>query len=200
MTTGNHENEAFRNLELQTFKSEFIDFITNGVKQINTDHTHIHDGEAFSFDYKATNVANGANVDIQLKTGDTKYVHFKPFIITSDSPNINIQLIEAPTITDGTTPVTLINRNRVQGNEFDTTAFSDPSAISGGTVIQSQFIGGGSGGFGFSATASGGSANNDNEFVLAQSTDYLIRVTNNSGDTANILISVFGYEETYGQN
>ena len=78
---------------------------------------------------------------------------------------------------------------RVTGGHKNIT--TDPTNISGGTVLETIDFGGGGNG----ANAPSGSRSLDIEFVLKQNTTYLFRVTNNSGATENITLFVFWYEE-----
>ena len=169
--------------------------VTGGHKSINTDHALIHAGRAFSFSKKFSIAAAGISY-VQIKTPASKYVHLKPIKVSSDGPKIDVAFIEAPTVTDGTNAVALVNRNRPMASAytFGTLAYDNPTSVSSGTIIEADYIGGGSGGTPVAATI-GGALNNDNEFVLKQSTSYLLKITNSGASTAAVQANFFGYEE-----
>ena len=102
---------------------------------------------------------------------------------------VQLELIEAPTITDGTTAVTIANRDRTVSKTANTTAFSDPTAISAGTKLLT---------YTFNTTGTNNPPATDGEYLdfnLKKNTKYLIKLTNLNGTTAttfcNVLIDLF---------
>lgn len=166
--------------------------VTQGKKTITTDHSAIHSGLAFGYATKFT-VAAGASAYLEVLTPAEGYVHWKPSAIQTDAPKILVQLIEAPTTTPGT-PVTSHNRRRVGTPPASTVTLRlNPTGVSGGTVIDQDYVGGGSGAG--NSSVSGGLATNDNEWVLAQGTLYVIKVTNGGSGSADVGLKVFYYVE-----
>lgn len=123
---------------------------------------------------------------VQIKTGANNFVHIAQTKYASNIDNIKIEIIEAPTITDGTTPITPINLNRVSTNVSDITAFSDPTAVSGGTIIERLLMKGQIIDQSFPETIA--------EILLKKSTDYVLKFTNDSATEANVGFNVFFYE------
>lgn len=166
--------------------------VTHGKKVITTDHGNIHAGIAFGYATKFT-VAAGASAYLEVLTPATGYVHWKPTAIQTDGPKILVQLIEAPTTTPGTV-VASSNRRRVGTPPVSTVIVrTNPTGVSGGTVIDQDYVGGGTGA-GLSSVT-GGIASNDNEWVLAQNTLYVIKVTNGGSASTDVGVKIFYYIE-----
>lgn len=173
-----------------------IEEVTGAYRQITTDHGLIHQGKAFSIQNKFT-LAAAAIGYLELIIPAGAYVHFKPVSMQSDGPKILIQLIEAPTITTGNSPLVPVNRRRVGTPAVSiVTVKNNPTAVSAGTVLDQDYIGGGTGAGG--STVSGGVAQNDNEWVLKPATTYVVKVTNSGSGSADVNIKTFWYEETAG--
>ncbi|MBO8161171.1 MAG: hypothetical protein H0Z24_05995, partial [Thermosipho sp. (in: Bacteria)] len=103
---------------------DYIDSISDSISTIEVEHTEIHKGNSFSLLYKSIIVAE-VSVYIQIKTG-SKSVHLKPTNFSTDGDKFTIEFFENPTLTDGTTPITIINRNRTSSNTPLTVFYSDP--------------------------------------------------------------------------
>jgi hypothetical protein len=100
----------------------------------------------------------------------------------SEVPGI-LTLVEAPTITDGTTVISAIHRNRHFTQAPTLVRYSDPTAISGGTQVARQLIGG--------AGAQGVTINMEPDYIiLKNSTKYLITLLNSSGGAAYAQITL----------
>ena len=172
-----------------------IEEVTGAYRSVTTDHDLIHQGKAFTTVNKFT-IASAASAYLEMIIPAGAYVHFKPVAMQSDGPKITIQLIEAPTITTGSTAVTPANRRRIGTPAISTvTVKSNPTGVSGGTVLDQDYIGGGTGN---AQTTSGGASQNDNEWVLKAGTTYVIKVTNGGSGSADVNIKTFWYEEAAG--
>lgn len=180
-----------------TFKESIfslIERVTGAHPVITTDHAAIHDGIAFSAVKKFASLAAGASAYLEFIVPAGAYVHFKPVSIQADGPKVTLQIIEAPTLTTGTTAITPVNRRRVGTPTASlVTIHSDPSGISAGTIVDQDYIGGGTGAGG--STVSGGMATNENEWPLKPATTYLCKVTNDGSAAVNVNVKVFWYEE-----
>lgn len=172
-----------------------LERVTFGEKVITTDHANIHEGVAYSYPVKFT-IAAGASAYLEILPPAWAFVHFKPVAIESDGPKILAQLIEAPTTTPGT-PVTPVNRRRLGTPPAAATVIRiNPTGVSGGTVLDQDYIGGGTGKGG--TQTSGGNASNENEWVLNPGTLYLLKITNSGPNPADVNVKVFWYEELDG--
>jgi hypothetical protein len=100
-------------------------------------------------------------------------------------------LLEAPTeITDGTAAIVPLNRFRANAAYKPGTLvlFSNPTAITGGGVIERQILGAG-GGQGVTVLLEG------DPLVLAQNTKYVLKIENNSGSSVQAQIRLAWSEE-----
>lgn len=100
-------------------------------------------GKAFMFSANATMTGN-QTLSFQLKTGEVAPVVLSYFVSSSAEPLL-VTAIEAPTVTDGTTPVPTYNLDRLSDRLAELVVFSDPTNISGGTTIYQDLVTAGKG-------------------------------------------------------
>ena len=179
-------------LALRTADVKF-DAVTNGQVTIPTEHHEVHEGDAYNISHLYSAVAKDAVVAVQLDTQGTHDIHLKRLEAYITGAKGLLELVEAPTVTDGTTPVAIINQNRAgTPRASNARAYSDPSGISGGTVLESRLFGGG----GVGQQAPAGNRPIEVEFILRRNTTYLLRLTNQSAGAEDLSIWSFWYEET----
>lgn len=98
-------------------------------------------GQGFILTYRSSGLIPGSTQAIQIKTSTTATVAIKEETIFASNGDFSIQLIEDPIMSSGTTTINLINRQRRLYLDDPTTytavtiAYSDPSTISGGTIL-----------------------------------------------------------------
>lgn len=153
------------------------------ITAISNLHMHIHKGEAFSINLKA---ASAGELVVQLKTG-TGRTHLKATKIYTSGVLAEFTILEAPTVTDGTTAIAPLNRKRDSDNTSSVLAFSDPADIVGGVEIDSDYIG--SDGI---PSQGGGDDSSVLEWMLKPSTDYIIKL-DDSG-TERLQMKLVWYE------
>lgn len=164
--------------------------VTLGVPTITTDHANIHAGEGFSVSNYAEGVADDGYLYLEFKTPADKYVHMKIMNALADGLAI-FDVAEAPTLTTGSNAVVGRNLRRIAPvPTCGCTIKTNPTSISGGTVIRSYYVGGG-----LAGTARGGASSVDTEIVLALATTYLFRVQNIAGTAKALSLWLFWYEE-----
>ena len=164
--------------------------VTLGTPTITTDHANIHAGEGFSVSNYAEGVADDGYLYLEFKTPTSSYVHMKVMNALADGL-ARFDVVEAPTLTTGSNAVTGSNLRRVPPiATCGCTIKTNPTSISGGTVIRSYYIGGGTG-----WNANGGGNNVDTEIVLAQNTTYLFRIQNLAGGVKALSLWLFWYDE-----
>ena len=157
------------------------------ISNIDYVHAQTHAGRFFSGGIYNASVANGVSLDVLIQTGVQSF-HAKFDLVTSG--DATVRLYENATFSAAGSAVTMSNHNRSSSKVFVGTVTSTPTITATGTQLngtgyipagmKNQTVGGD---FGFS-----------NEFVLKTSTVYLVRLTNDSGATAKMQISVAGYE------
>jgi hypothetical protein len=182
------------NVDIVTLPSAQLEGVTNGIRSIMTDHEQIHLGNGYVLSHFGS-VASSGELLIQLDVPANDYVHLKKWSLWTDSPIAKLEIVEAPTLTDGTTAINIVNKRRVGTPDASLcSAFSDPTAISGGTILETTYVGGGgTGGF-----KSGGTNSVEDEYVLNPSTTYLFRVTNLDSSARTCAIHMLWYEESGG--
>lgn len=122
-------------------------------------------------------LANATSLYMELITPAAGIFRISNVIASlSEVPGI-LTLVEEPTITDGTTAIATIHRNRNLAQVPTLILYSDPTAISGGTQIARQIIGG--------SGAQGVTIKMEPDYIiLKNSTKYLIALLNSSGGEA----------------
>lgn len=167
--------------------------VTGGNMTISSDHAAIHAGYGFSANVRNTSVADASTLLLEFKTpasSDT-VVHMKSWEAWGEGGKNTFELLEAPTLTTGSTAITPVSRRRIGVPPTSAcTLKSDPTSISAGTSLEATLFGGGGAGPG-----GGGNRSADLEFVLKPNTTYLFRLTNNSGAAKGLSLWVFWYEE-----
>lgn len=171
-----------------------LDAITGSQRVMSNEHYQIHRSNAWEFSLQKSSVALNGTLLIQIKIGAAE-MHLKELYAWADAAQARLEIIEGPTLTDGTTPVVPHNMNRAGGAAAPVgiTMFSDPTGISGGTVLKSRDFGGGAG---VGQTANPGETTTDRERILNANTDYLIRMTNLEANPRNFSIDGFFYRES----
>ena len=95
-----------------------------------------------------------------------------------------LEILEAPTITDGNAALTPVNRRRTGTPPASgVTVYSNPTSISAGTVIASTYF-----------TGKADFLADQLELILKAGTKYLYRFTNSSGGAAVCSMELFWYE------
>jgi len=108
---------------------------------------------------------------------------------------IKIQLYEAPTKSADGTAITGLSLNRETIGTPTTTMFHTPTTSANGTLLATKKIGeAATGGF-FGAAASGGNETGG-YWMLKPSTSYLVIITNQSGEAADICVNYEWHEHT----
>lgn len=167
--------------------------VTNAFKQIDVDHSNIHEGELYENSVQATLTAGGT-YDIAFTTPSTLYVHYRPAKITCSADKLTINLYEDCSISSGAT-LTAYNHRRAT-TSIATMAFVTTASITSiGTLIHKSFIGGGTN---VGGRSSGAETGQKNEWVLNQSTKYFLRLSNGSSSSNIVNINNIWYEEANG--
>lgn len=155
-----------------------------------------HDGFLFHSSGKVTGMI-AANVDdYLLVTPAALEVNFSRLRLATERGDIDIQLYEGTTTSADGSAETVMNTNR--GSTITPTAVltSAPTVSGVGTLVHTGWIpptavGVGQSSEGITTDTSG------EEWILAPSTKYLIRITNNSGATIDYRWEILWYEPDY---
>lgn len=160
---------------------------------ISTPHQKVHDGDFYQVGTLLTCIANGCSAEFLIKVGACQSLH--TVISTSVTGKFIGYLYEAPTIAvcGCGTALTAINSNRNSCNTAEGTFFHTPCTTADGTQLAASLIPGGTGGKAIGGSAST-STRDGAEIILATSTNYLIRLTNDSGQARDVSITISFYE------
>jgi len=154
-------------------------------------HTNIHRGIFFSADLINTSLADSGSLEALIQVDDDVSAHIRFFV--SGGGDMAFYLYEAPIIDDPSsglgTPITSNNRNRFSSNVAVTLLSSGPTTSADGTMLASTIIPGGTGG-----NAAGGQGSSFEEWILQTGEDYLVRLTNISGQAKPAMIQFDWYE------
>ena len=154
----------------------------------DVNHVRLHEGRAYiawNIYPDSAKLGAGASADIVLAAAPGVSPHVT--IAMESSGDADFFLYEG-TVTTGGTTFTPVRRNRVIASTSDVAMVLNPTVTSLGTLINQQFVTGGTG-----KKASGG-ASSSLEYVLAPLTNYLFRLTNVNGISHTALIELEWYE------
>ncbi len=164
---------------------------SNSLIIIDHDTNQIHLGKFWNISHYFSAIADSASVEILIKTSSDEELHVGIYIASGG--DAKFEMFESPTLAGNGTQITIVNHNRQKVADSPTvstttTAYHTPthnSPQSYGTALVPNgiFIPGGA-----KSKASGTSGFNDDQWVFAKSTDYLIKMTNISGAAQNISI------------
>ena len=148
-----------------------LDSESGGMPSITIEHAAIHDGRGFWLWQEDTDFDVAGPILFDILTPALPHFHLKTVEVYHSATSALLEIIEAPAITPGTTPVPIYNLNRNSSKLSGASIFSDPSGISGGTTL-------------FSATLLTGSPvvpvvdkDTDREIVFKISARTLVRLT-----------------------
>jgi hypothetical protein len=164
--------------------------VTGSLVTIDLVHHEIHEGETFSISYKSPDgaaIADDGTIIFFLTTG---LLEAHLIAEGAGGGDAEIELGEGATIGAGGTAMTPVNRHRNM-TTISTVAVRRDAAVTGaGTIIENKFIPGGTGG-----VSVGGIAGQREEWVLASSTIYMLRLTNRAGNAQPMSLEAIWYEE-----
>lgn len=161
---------------------------TPGIVTTNIVHQRVHEGRLFSGGYYNASVADTASIYLLVQTGaqDTHAVFYG-----SSSGDATLEYFEGTTFSAAGTAVSALNHNRQSAKTFTGTITHTPTITANGTQLDGTvFIPGGTKGSG-----SGGSSTGFlEEMLLANSTNYLVKLTNVSGGVQKMNIGMACYQ------
>lgn len=137
--------------------------------------------------FAALSIATLAKAYLQLKTngGD---IYLLNYGVVTDSARTTEKIIEAPSLTDGTTPLTMYNTNRQSTATAGFQVYTNPTSITGGTVIDQIEQ--------YEAKKTSGVAGEAGNIRIKfkKSTDYVLELTNGDNNTKNYFVKFYMIE------
>jgi len=137
-------------------------------------------------------IGNGATAYVESIIPPTtgKIIHLLTRGITVEGGGpITIDLYEAPTVTDGTTPFIMSNLDRRSAKTPSWQLFSDPTGVSGGTHISTDIVSTGGG-----PKATGALVSGTTELIFHPSYRYVLKMTNLGSLASTVIVSYLWYE------
>lgn len=173
-----------------------FDAYAHAVTVIQEPHRLGHDGFMFHASWKATGLTNGSTYDVLLDVPAGTYPHLQRFSLSLGRGDVDILTYEGATTSAAGTGQTERNVNRNNTRTAALAVSSGPTVTDPGTLIHTGWAPPTSTGVGQSANGAG-PVEQGEEWVLAPSTKYLVRLTNNSGATIALRVEVLWYEVGY---
>jgi len=167
-----------------------FDVIDDAVNVILAEHRMVHKGRFFSIFVK-TDIDADASYYIGIQVG-TKIPHLKQAWCSTDAEKVTVELIEGATFTDGTA-VPVFNRNRNSSETPEVTVVKGVSSVSGGVVIDSDYLGGGASEGPF-AMALGSEVAGVTEWNLKPNENYVLKLLKKGAASATALVKLIWYE------
>lgn len=154
---------------------------------INAVHERIHEGQNFIGSDIGLAVADAADRDYLIKTGA-----IPPHLVFSVNATgeVTVTFFEGTTVSADGTGITLFDSNRVSANTPLTTLFHTPTVTVAGTQLLIRKLGASLPG----PSSIVGVGEQRNEAILAASSNYLLRITNNEGAAIDIGSVISFYE------
>lgn len=170
------------------------DQYAHALTTIDETHRMIHDGFSYHCTSRTT-VANGGDLDILLVNPAGSFPHMNGILFSlSDSP-CDIKTYSGATTSAAGVVVTRWNRNLNSSNESKLIASTGPTITDLGTQIHDRFVpdAGGQG----SKDVGLVTPNFGEEWILVPETEYIVRLTNNSGGSITVSMEMLWYEIGY---
>jgi len=173
------------------------DVLTGAVRTISTEHSAVHEGCAFyACNRSNPTIAANADLSIEMRIPSGVEMHLKDFTyFTTEVPHL-FELWQNPSLTTGSTAMVSRNRHRSIPDDSVVVLKSNPTNIvtTNATLLMCTWIGGSTG---VGQSKSGGSRDLPLEWILEEGI-YLLRITNNSANSAYIAMELNWYELSEG--
>ena len=168
------------------------DDISGGGVAIDALHYMVHQGFVFHISHTIAALANTASHEILVKVPASTYPHLHKHVTYVGAGDVDLDIFEGTTVSADGTAITSHITNRNSSNTPGTLFYHTPTVTDDGTLIHDQWVPPTSSGTG--GSHDGADASTGEEWLLAPSTNYLIRITNNSGDTIRVWEEILWYE------
>lgn len=172
----------------RNIRSNPVEQYSGAWRTIETEHAKIHDGGGFHFSHIFASVANSAYAEMFLANPAGNFPHLRHFNATIDQGAGTVHVYEGATASSPGTPNGISNLNRNSANTPSLVITLAPTITVQGTIIDTRMI------TGVKKEGGSGDEGYPHEWILKQGTNYVIRVTNNSGATSDINLTGFFYE------
>ena len=169
-----------------------MDEFSGAVGIIEQEHFKIHQGKGFTVAQRLVIDNSGGATPTHEFLGVVPagvFPHFRKITITSDGGPLDVDFYEGATVSNNGSLVTSYNNNRNSDNPAGLLVYDAPTITDDGTNLEPIMIPG---------TKQAGSLGSEgsNEWILKVSTNYLIRITNNTtgAGASNFTVNMYWYE------
>lgn len=163
-----------------------VDSVSRGLVSVGSLLANLNSGKSYGVSHIFTGVLNGASGDLLISAPADFNLSIR-FEFDAGG-NAESLVFEEPTVSANGTEITPRNRNRTFPDASGVQVFHSPTVTDPGLELLDTFVPGGTGG-----NAAGGD-DSTRVFVLAAGKSYLVRLTNRSGTTGDLSISVIWSE------
>lgn len=163
-----------------------VDDLSKALAAISVSQCQLHLGLKFSVSTFDVAFGSGAVMDILVRVAATNDAYVDAFFVATG--DATCEIFEGPTTSADGTPLAVIQRARPSANIADTLFFDGPTVSAPGISLGTLLIPGGSGG-----NSPGAVAESPVGIIMAEG-DYLMRVTNLTGQTQALNVIVNFYE------
>ena len=171
------------------------DDFSHAITTIDSGNRNIHEGFSYHATGRVASLANGASIEALIVTGAFCYPHINSALFTlADSP-ADIATYKDTTVSANGTEIVSWNRNLNSSNTAGCKIYTGPTITADGEQIHDRFIPD-NGGTGINDVGTI-SPNFGEEWILTPSSNFLIRLTNNSGGAITVTFEMLWYELGY---
>ena len=156
-----------------------------------------HDGFFFHASGKVSAMVDANVDDFLIVTPATPEVNFGSLSLKVGDGDVDVQFYEDTTTSDPGAALTELNVNRLSAITPGTVITFGPTVTGVGTLLHTDWVPPTGTGIGQTANGSFSGGGKGEEWILKASTQYMIRITNNSGATLDYAWEMSWYEPDY---
>lgn len=168
----------------------------HAVTVVESTHRMAHDGFVYHTSGKVLAVANGASVNVLMRTPADNFPHWNRAKFSFGRGDWDVLTFEDTVVSADGTPITNIkNTNRNSTNTPGLLIFSSPTITDDGDpmhILWAVPTGTGQGN-----TIGISDVSNGEEWIMKPATNYMVRLTNNSGAASDMSYEFLWYELDY---
>jgi len=177
------------NYDLDGAVTPYVDPFHHALTVLDEEHSKIHQSKMFNIGARFT-IADAAGVlDLLGVVPAGLFPHFRSMVVSLDGGPFDIDFYEGTTVSALGTELLSYNANRNSAAIASMLVYSGPTVTTPGTLLEPVLAAG---------TRRTGATGGDgsNEWILKESTNYMIRITNNTGggSSSRAAANMFWYE------
>ena len=154
-----------------------FDAYAHAVTVIAEPHRLVHDGFYFNTTGKQLAWAAGTDKKFLIRTAAGNFPHVQAMLLNFAAGDVDFVAYEGPTVSAAGTQLDAVNVNRASSNTPDLGLYAEPTVTDNGTLIFTLWAPTSGDGKKLNGVEGVGQGT---EWILNQSTDYLIVLTNNN--------------------